>query len=145
MYFMDVDSTAWNEYVRSVTFSPDGRMLASGGGDVLKRPPVCELKLWDVASGKELGNLEGHQGMVFSVAFSRDGKVLASGGGNAYRKLGEVFLWDVVKRKKIESLSGHKNLVKAVAFSPDAKKLASGSADKSVKIWEIGKINGSGD
>src|ERR1700682_167093 len=58
--------------VSSIAFNPDGKTLASGSGDKT-------IKLWDVATGKELATLEGHTGIVFSVVFSPDGKTLASG------------------------------------------------------------------
>lgn len=59
--------------VSSVAFSPNGKTLASGGGDNM-------IKLWDVASGRELPSLAGHSNPVWSVAFSPDGQTLASGG-----------------------------------------------------------------
>jgi WD40 repeat protein len=64
-----------------VTFSPDGKTLATSGEDGTAR-------LWDL-SGKELAQLKGHQGSVRSVSFSPDGKTLATSGSD-----GTARLWD---------------------------------------------------
>jgi hypothetical protein len=68
---------------RSVVFSPDGKLLASGGDDKT-------VRLWEVESGREVRRLEGHQHSVTSVVFSPDGKLLASGGGDKTVRLWEV-------------------------------------------------------
>lgn len=60
--------------VTTLAFSPDGKMLASGGWDEL-------VRLWDVDSGTELRKMLAHKAMVARVAFSRDGTILASRGG----------------------------------------------------------------
>jgi WD40 repeat protein len=78
--------------VPSLAFSPDGKALASAGGDFVR--PI-EVKLWDVRAAKEQTTLKGHTGLVLSVAFSPDGKVLATAGDD-----GTVRLWEVPPAKQ---------------------------------------------
>jgi|GEM_PF-3434755 len=119
------DIKAHKDSVNSVSFSPDGKLLASGSSD-------HTIKLWEVATGKLLKTLEGHKGSVYSVSFSPDGKLLASG---SYDKT--IKLWEVASGKLLKTLEGHKGLVKSVSFSPDGKLLASGSGDNTIKLWEV--------
>ena len=74
-------------------------MLASGSWDKT-------IKLWDVASGRELRTLSGHRNGVTSVAFSPDGKVLASGSDD-----NTIKLWDVASGRELRTLSGHTDAV----------------------------------
>ena len=111
--------------VSAVSFSPDGKLLASGGGD-------NTVKLWDVATGKEIKTLSGHTNEVWGVSFSPDGKLLASGSRDK-----KVKLWDVTTGKEINTLTGHTNILSSVSFSPDGKLLASGSYDKTVRLWNV--------
>ena len=112
-------------YVQCVAFSPDGKWLASGGGDQT-------VILWDVRSRRLLATLSGHWDSVSSVAFSPDGKRLASGSWDR-----TVILWDLTSRKPLARLLGHKDKVSSVAFSPDGKRLASGSWDTTVILWDL--------
>jgi WD40 repeat protein len=113
-----------NELVKSVAFSPDGR-LASGASD-------HTVRIWDAHSGAELHCLHGHQGAVQSVAFSPDGKLLASGSGDK-----TVQVWDAHSGALLHRLSGHDLEVESVAFSPDGNRLASGSRDGTIRVWNV--------
>jgi dipeptidyl aminopeptidase/acylaminoacyl peptidase len=116
--------------VNSVAFSPDGKTLASGSGD------VGTISLLDVATGKEQATLEGRDGRVTSVAYSPDGKTLASGNWD-----GTIKLWDVATGKEQATLKGHTNWVNSVAFSPDGKTLASGGGASIAGEFKPGEVN----
>jgi WD40 repeat protein/mono/diheme cytochrome c family protein len=110
----------------SVAYSPDGKALASGGGDKI-------IRLWDVATGKQVATLDGHGSEVGSLAYSPDGKALAAGSGD-----GTIKLWDTGTTKETATLKGHTGRVCSVAFSPDGKTLASASVDEAViKLWDV--------
>jgi WD40 repeat protein len=69
--------------VRSVSFSPDGSLLASGSKDKT-------IKLWRVSDGSLVRTLTGHTDWVMSVSFSPDGSLLASGSVDKTIKLWQV-------------------------------------------------------
>ena len=113
--------------VRTVVFSPDGHLLASGGRD-------NQILLWDATSGQATGQtLSGHTGWINALAFSPDGKTLASASEDHTLRL-----WDVATGAAIgQPLTGHTDAVRSVTFSPDGKTLASASADSTIRFWDV--------
>ncbi|HAZ49819.1 MAG TPA: hypothetical protein DDW76_17475, partial [Cyanobacteria bacterium UBA11369] len=97
-----------NDWINSVSFSPDSKILASGSRD-------STIKLWNVSTGKLIRTIE-HSKPLLSLSFSPDGKILASGSGETTIKL-----WNVATGEEIKILNGHKDSVRSVSFSPDGK------------------------
>lgn len=111
--------------VRSVAFSPLGRLLASGGDSQ-------SIYLWEVSTGQDLKALQGHTHQIRSVAFSPDGRLLASGSDDQ-----TVRLWKVDTGQLLKTLQGHTNRVYSITFSPDGSTIASGSDDQTVRLWKV--------
>lgn len=72
----------------TITFSPDGKILAGGGVYDREQKSLSLIHVWEVPSGRILKTLPGHIDGVESLRFSPDGKTLASSGG------GVILLWD---------------------------------------------------
>ena len=112
------------QHIPYITFSPDGRLLASVSTD-------RAIRLWNMETHEE-ATLERHQQPVTTIAFSPDGKMLASGSVDYL-----VRLWDMVERRDIATLTGHTKRVNSVTFSPDHLLLASASDDGTIRLWNM--------
>ena len=116
----------------SLTFSPDGGLLATGDVD-------GEICLW-LADGELLLSLQGHAGWAWSIAFGWDNQLLASGSSD-----GSVRLWNVHDSQCLHTLQGHTDAIWSVTFcvraesqSPEAVQLlATGSEDQTIRLWDV--------
>ena len=127
-----------------VTFSPDGKLLATSGWDNI-------AILWDVDTRTVRFTFK-HEDAVRAILFSPDGSLLATGSLDATTKLWEVetgkqfrSFAHPVYRRPLAFPSGHTEIyneggIRCIAFSPDGQFLATGGMfmDKSVKLWDIG-------
>lgn len=123
-----------NDYVLGLSFSPDGRSIATASRDKT-------IKLWSL-DGKLLNTLRGHTERVNSVSFSPNGELIASGGDDQTVRLWNrqgTLLHTIDKQDNYEL--GHNSYVTGVTFSPDSRTLASAGWDNTVKLWDLdGKL-----
>jgi len=117
--------TGHDNAVCSVSYSPDGHLLASGSSD-------GTVRIWNTLTGEEtMSPMRSGDGVVLSIDFARNGKWVASG-----TDAGTVCIWNVTPgRMSLQKLSNHSGPVRSVAFSQDCSRLASASEDKTVRLW----------
>jgi WD40 repeat protein len=127
--------------IMSLALSPDGKTAASAGGFDYN-PNEC-IRLWDVASGKELRQLVGDERHPSYVVFSPDGSVLASMADGPDKDI-TIRIWKVDTGKLLHTLQPNANLgrdkrlARHIAFSPDSKTLACWGNDPHVRLWDLG-------
>lgn len=109
---------------RSITFSPNGEMLASVSYD-------NTIRVWNIVTSSRIHTLLGYTGMVNSVTFSPYGKILVSGGSDD-----TINLWNIATGKLKRTLATHTSTVYSVGFNSDGTMLATGGWD-SVCIWNV--------
>src|SRR4051812_30872447 len=119
--------------VCALAYSPDGKLLASGGED-------RKVRLWEVATGAETAVLKPHSGCIYALAFMPDGQFIASGGGR-----NELFVWNRNTLTRT-SFTDHPVLVSAVVFTPDGQLMVSAAGNVfdsgfggQIRVWDMKK------
>lgn len=132
--------------VFSLAFSPDGKIIASGGAKGSGSPKAANdnyaLALWETATGNKIHAFEGHTEIVRAVTFAPDGATLASGGIDPATGR-SVRIWDAKTFKTIHTLKGQfggQVDARAIAFSNDGQFIAAPDFSH-VHIWEAATGN----
>ena len=112
------------QHILALALAPDDRHALLGGED--------SLLLLDMSTGKEVGQMKGHQGWVNAVIFSKNGQQALSGGFDK-----TVRLWDVAQRKELSKFVGHTSNITALAFSPCGHYIATGANDQTLRLWAL--------
>ena len=119
--------------VFAITFSPDGKELATGG--------VNEVTVWDAVNGKLLRRLPRLPTRVHALTYTSDGKHLIVGGGTT-GEYGEIALVDAKTGERVRVFGTFDDIVLSAAFSSDGKLVAAGSADRTARAYHFadGKV-----
>ena len=118
-----------NSPLEAVSFSRDGKILASAGGE-------GAVTLWDLPSMHKrcvLGDVTDRTRTTWSVAFSPDGSSIAPAGNDQIVKL-----WELNSCKLIDGLKGHEGPIHQIAYSADGKFIASAGWDGTARLWDVG-------
>ncbi len=119
--------------VVSLAFSPDDKLLVTGGAD-------GEIRLWQVADVKQIFSFRGHNNWISSVAFSPVSKASPEGIGKIIASCSHsrsLKLWDFNTGKCLKILRGHTNKVRQLSFNSSGTILASCGNDKIIKLWDV--------
>ena len=123
--------------VNALAISPDGQLALSGGGTpsgaaLFKSKIDYSVRVWELASGRELSKFKVHTAMVTAVGFAPDGQRALSAAQE-----GGVYVWDVHTSQIIAHVGKRLPHVFAALFHADGDKLFTASADKTVRLWDI--------
>ncbi|MBK8092920.1 MAG: hypothetical protein IPK32_13280 [Verrucomicrobiaceae bacterium] len=116
--------------VNAVCFSPDGKTLATGSGELSRSGDIA---FFDLVTGKVTRTWkEKHSDSVLCIDFSPDGRHLASGAADKTVKVTEI-----ASGKQVHLFEGHTHHITSVCYRSDGRVLASAGADGVVSTWDL--------
>ena len=128
--FGSPDSPQFEDRVTALDFSPDSKLLATGGGEPSRSG---ELKILNVADGTLVKEItDAHSDTIFGLDFSPDGKQIASCGADRFAKI-----FDVQSGEFVRAFEGHTHHVLGVSWRADGRQLATSGADNVIKVWDV--------
>ena len=119
-----------SDCIYAIALSPDAKTLATASYDKL-------IKLWDVATGKEIRTLKDHIDAIYALDFTPDGKRLISGAADR-----TVKVWNPETGERLYTMGEPMDGINAVAISPDGKRVVAGGGDKTIRLWALGEKSG---
>jgi WD40 repeat protein len=115
--------TGHRKAVNCVGFTPDGKLLVSGGSD-------NKCLIWNTATHKKMNELNGHTEIVIALSIDPKGTEVATSGFD-----NKILLWDLASGKQLFTLDCHGEMIGRLAHSPDGKLLVGGS-DGTIRVWD---------
>jgi WD40 repeat protein len=122
---------------RSVAFSPDGRLAAfAGGGTMASTLPGTgadgrAVRLWEVATGREIARLEGHTAVAHTVQFTLGGRHVVSAANDR-----TIRIWEVSSRRLVRTIQSPDPIERA-AFSSDERLALTAGRDHPILVWDL--------
>ncbi len=110
--------------VDGLAFSPDSKMLISGGGE-------SDAIIWDVEQGRLIHRLKGHRAVIYAVGFTPDGSRAVTGSYDSTLRL-----WSVADGALIKEMTEHGDKVSALTVSPKDGNIASGDRSGDIRLWD---------
>ncbi|PKK43608.1 hypothetical protein CI102_13522 [Trichoderma harzianum] len=117
-------------FVSCITFSTDGRLIASGDRD-------GTIIIWDVATGVQRQHITNRLGSVFGISFSPEGQRLAL----LFKRQGSIVVWDLSENRSIQILGDKSRARRDVLFYRDNKTLASIGGLEPIRLWDATDVS----